>query len=405
MNRIVESLSKLQKYCEAEDFKGWDPYDGLNSRLFKAMPLLKNSALCRLIMIQFFKLSPVNLRRIAKIHKDYNPKGIALFLSGYCNLYEAITLNTALQPYFGNPEQLLNKIDYLAHLLMDLRSKGNYHGACWGYEFDWQSIALYLPVYTPTVVVTAFAVDALLRAYQITGNQKYLDLALSSEGFILEDLNRIPKSDGFMFSYSPLDKRAVYNATLLGSKTLTKIYKYKNDEKLLNEITRSVHPVISVQNPDGSFPHSDQIGNKWRDNFHTGFKLESLTCCNRILHDPTVESAIERGYSHWISNFFNKEIGIALYYDNYSINSTVDLHCMAQAIPTLYHLGKLGEEFLLAEKAINWAIDNMQSPDGAFYYRKKGNRLNKIKYMRWPNAWMFYGMSFYLKYISENGKN
>ena len=47
----------------------------------------------------------------------------------------------------------------------------------------------------------------------------------------------------------------------------------------------------------------------------------------------------------------------------------------------------------------------MQSPDGAFYYSKKGNRLNKIKYMRWPNAWMFYGMSFYLKYISENGKN
>ena len=62
-------------------------------------------------------------------------------------------------------------------------------------------------------------------------------------------------------------------------------------------------------------------------------------------------------------------------------------------------------EFPLVEKIIDWAIDNMQSHDGAFYYRKKGNRLNKIKYMRWPNAWMFYGMSFYIKYISENGEN
>lgn len=405
MNRIVESFSKLQKYCEAEDYKGWDPYDGLNSRIFNAVPLLNKSALCRLIMIQFFKRSPVNLRRLAIISKDYNPKGIALFLSGYCNLYEAVILDPTLQHYFGNPEQILNKIDYLAQLLIDIRSKGDYHGACWGYEFGWQSIAFYLPAYTPTVVATSFAVDALLRAYQITGRSEYLNIALSSEKFILEDLNRISKPDGFMFSYSPLDKHAVYNATLLGSKTLTKIYKYKNDEKLLNQITRSVQPVVSVQNPDGSFPHSDQIGNKWRDNFHTGFKLESLVCCNRILCDEAVEKAIEKGYSHWISNFFNKETGIALYYENDSINSTVDLHCVAQAIPTLYHLDKLGKELPLLEKAISWAIDNMQSPDGAFYYRKKGNLLNKIKYMRWPNAWMFYGMSFYLKYISENGEN
>ena len=405
MNRVVESLSKLQKYCEAEDFKGWDPYDGLNSRVFNAVPLLKNSALSRLIMIQFFKRSPVNLRRVGMIPKDYNPKAIALFLSGYCNLYEAVIANPALQLGLESPEQLLGKINYLAHLLMDIRSKGNYHGACWGYEFGWQSKAFYLPAYTPTVVVTAFAVDALLRAYQVTRRSEYLDLALSSEGFILEDLNRIPKSVGFMFSYSPLDKRAVYNATLLGSKTLTAVYKYKNEVGLMNQIAQSVRPVLSTQNPDGSFPHSDQVGNKWRDNFHTGFKLESLVHCNRILCDAAVESAIEQGYAHWISNFFDRETGIALYYDNDSINSTVDLHCLAQAIPTLYHLNKLGNELPLVEKTINWAIDNMQSHDGAFYYRKKGNRLNKIKYMRWPNAWMFYGMSFYLKYISENGEN
>ena len=208
-----------------------------------------------------------------------------------------------------------------------------------------------------------------------------------------------------MFSYSPLDKRAVYNATLLGSKTLTAVYKYKNEVGLMNQIAQSVRPVLSTQNPDGSFPHSDQVGNKWRDNFHTGFKLESLVHCNRILCDAAVERAIEKGYAHWISNFFDRETGIALYYDNDSINSTVDLHCLAQAIPTLYHLNKLGNELPLVEKTINWAIDNMQSHDGAFYYRKKRNRLNKIKYMRWPNAWMFYGMSFYLKYISENGEN
>ncbi|MBD5305370.1 MAG: delta-aminolevulinic acid dehydratase [Bacteroides sp.] len=405
MNRIVESLAKLQKYCESEDFKGWDPYDGLNSRIFNAIPLLKNSAICRLAMIQLFKRNPINLRRFALIPKDYNPKGIALILTGYCNIYDAVIENPTLQQRLGSPEQVLKKIVKLSQLLVDIRSKGNYHGACWGYEFGWQSKAFYLPAYTPTVVVTSFAVDALFRAYQITRCQKYLDLALSSEKFILNDLNRINKSEGYMFSYSPLDNRAVYNATLLGTKTLTAIYEYKQEKRLMEQITMSIRSVLSIQNPDGSFPHSDQVGNKWRDNFHTGFKLESLARCNRILGDDAIQEALEKGYKHWIVKFFNRESGICLYYDNDNINSSIDLHCLAQAIPTLYYLNQLGNELPLVEKSIKWAIDNMQSSDGGFYYRRKGDRLNKIKYMRWPNAWMFYGMSFYLKYICENGKN
>ena len=47
MNDIADAFYKLKKYCEREDFKGWDPYDGLNSKVFQALPLLKKSALCR----------------------------------------------------------------------------------------------------------------------------------------------------------------------------------------------------------------------------------------------------------------------------------------------------------------------------------------------------------------------
>ena len=44
----------------------------------------------RLVVIQGFKRCPINLRRIALVPKEYNAKGIGLFLSGYCNLYKAI---------------------------------------------------------------------------------------------------------------------------------------------------------------------------------------------------------------------------------------------------------------------------------------------------------------------------
>ncbi len=33
------SFQKLKSYCEAENFKGWDPYDGMNSKVFQALPL------------------------------------------------------------------------------------------------------------------------------------------------------------------------------------------------------------------------------------------------------------------------------------------------------------------------------------------------------------------------------
>ena len=74
MNHInmIPSFKKLKTYCEKEQFKGWDPYDGLNSKIFQALPLLKKSALCRLVVIQGFKRFPFNLRPFALVPKEYN---------------------------------------------------------------------------------------------------------------------------------------------------------------------------------------------------------------------------------------------------------------------------------------------------------------------------------------------
>jgi hypothetical protein len=40
-----------------------------------------------------------------------------------------------------------------------------------------------------------------------------------------------------------------------------------------------------------------------------------------------------------------------------------------------------------------WAIDNMQDKEGYFYYQKKRWYKNKIDYMRWSQAWMFYALT------------
>ena len=57
---MIQSFQKLKEYCEKEEFKGWDPYDGLNSKFFNSIPI-KNWDIARLWWIQLFKRSPILL--------------------------------------------------------------------------------------------------------------------------------------------------------------------------------------------------------------------------------------------------------------------------------------------------------------------------------------------------------
>src|SRR5947207_10353661 len=75
---LTNAHRDLWKWCRANDFAGYDPYDALNSLLFQATPL-KSSPTARLAWVQFFKRSPVNLRRLARVPRERNAKGIALF--------------------------------------------------------------------------------------------------------------------------------------------------------------------------------------------------------------------------------------------------------------------------------------------------------------------------------------
>ena len=114
----TNSLIKLKNFCEKEEYKGWDPYDGLNSKIFRALPL-KHWDLARLAWIQGFKRSPINFRKLLLVPKQHNAKGIGLFLLGYCNLFDlAMKGETA----FGEPEELLSKIHELANLLDTLKN-------------------------------------------------------------------------------------------------------------------------------------------------------------------------------------------------------------------------------------------------------------------------------------------
>lgn len=124
---VVETVQSLQSYCLKRNFTGADPYDGLESRLFKRIPIIRSSRICRLAWIQLFKRLPLNLRYVTKVPLLANAKTYALFLKSYCLQYK---IN-------GNADSL-DKIHFFIRELKHMVCKG-YHGACWGYPFDWQS--------------------------------------------------------------------------------------------------------------------------------------------------------------------------------------------------------------------------------------------------------------------------
>src|SRR4030042_3864508 len=170
------NLKLLMTYIEKEKYRGYDPYDALNSSILKAMSI--NKKFLRIVFIQVLKRFPLNLRTVLGIDKDYNSKGLGLFLWGYSKLF-----------LIEKKEEYLRNIDLLLTLLGKLRSNG-YSGNCWGYNFDWQSRAFFVPKFTPTIVNSAFIGHALLDTYRHTGNRDALATAISIKDFILNNLNR-----------------------------------------------------------------------------------------------------------------------------------------------------------------------------------------------------------------------
>jgi len=382
-NFVQDSFKKLEAYCRKECYKGWDPYDGLNSRLFQSIPIVRDISAARLVWIQLIKRSPVNLRRPLLIARDYNPKGLALFLSGYCNLYHTNK----------NPG-ILETIKFLADKLIELQSSG-FSGSCWGYNFDWQARAFFQPRFTPTVVATTYAAYALLDAYEVLPEARFLETACEAKNFILNDLNRTYDAAGdYAFSYSPLDETQIFNASLLGSRLLSRIYHYMKETELIEAARRSVAFCCKNQNADGSWSYGTLPFHSWIDNFHTGYNLECLEAYREFSGDAGFDKAIEKGFAYYIENFFSEE-GIPKYYNCSAF--PIDPHNTAQLIITVSRLGRFEKHRVMIDRVLRWTIDNMQHETGYFYYQKTNRFTNRIPYIRWTQAWMYYALTEYMR--------
>ncbi|MDN3204668.1 delta-aminolevulinic acid dehydratase [Algoriphagus sediminis] len=393
-----QALSDLIDYCHSNGYKGWDPYDGLNSLFFQATPL-KHSRIARLAWIQLFKRNPFNLRPFLAVKKDYNTKGLGLFLHGYCDLYRS---SDALKKTLGlDDPEILKRIHFIGNKILELRSKG-YDNFCWGYNFDWQNRVFFQPAYTPTVVATSFVANALFEGYEITKDRRLLDAALSAANFVKYDLNRYENRDELIFSYSPLDDSKVYNASLLGARLLARASSYSGsiDDTKLSQ--KAVRTICDKQEADGSWIYGEAAVQGWVDSFHTGFNLECIFEYMKYTGDMDFKDSFNSGIDFYLKSFFKAD-GIPKYYHNKTY--PIDIHSPAQLTVTLIKTGRLKQNIQLCEKVLRWTFANMKSKKGYYFYQMKKGVTSKIPYMRWAQAWMFYALCAFLKETMKDYEN
>lgn len=383
MSDIVKnSLQKLEKYIENENYRGYDPYDALKSPLFK-MPFFRSNKLVKFFTQQLIKRSPINLRKLLAIPKGKNPVTLGLCIQAYSYLGEAC-------PKERN--NYLEKIDKLIDELIKLIPKG-FSGTCWGYDFDWEARYASIPAYQPTIVATGFIANSLFECYRLTSNEKAMELILGTKEFVLKDINRTNEVDGsFAFSYSPFDKQKVFNASMKGVRILSFIYHFTNEEELKTTAQKAAEYVVNAQNDDGSWYYSKKVTGEWVDNYHTGYILDCLDdfikYCKPV--DSKYEESLRKGFEYYKNNFFENDI-MPKFYNNKVF--PIDCTSAGQSLLTLTRFG----EFDLANKVAIYMIHSMQSKKGFFYFRKFKNYQIKTSFMRWSNAWMFVGLSKTIK--------
>lgn len=380
--QLINIIKQVESYIISEEYKGYDPFDGLNSPIFR-YSIFNRSKIIRLLFQQILKRLPFNIRPILGIKKEINPTTLGIVIQAYSYLME-------LFPQEKN--DYLFKINKLITLLEMYKSTG-YSGYCWGCNFDWEARYANIPKYVPSIVVTSIIINGLFEYYKITGDDKVKEIITSSSKFVLRDLNRYYEGDKYCFSYSPNDHQIIFNATTKAARLLSQVYTITKDKSLLRDIEQTVLFVVNNQNIDGSWSYSKGDSRKWIDHFHTAYILDAL---DEVINNCGVNQYrqyLDKGISFYLDKLFTKN-GIPKYYDNsfYPIDST----CLAQSIITLTRFNMLERAF----KVIEFAINNLYSGRGWFYYRKK-MITNKISYMRWSNAWFLLALSSYIWRISN----
>ncbi|MBI4684771.1 MAG: hypothetical protein HY755_06190 [Nitrospirae bacterium] len=332
--------------------------------------------------------SPINLRPILGIKPQESTKGRGYMARGYLNMLR-------LTKDHRYEEKAVKCLDWL------IKNKSPYYEKySWANHFDFASRSGRYAKHESIIVWTALIGQAFLDAYEVLGDKKYLDVATSVCGWIL-NLPREKTDSGTCISYLACEQSSIHNSNMLGSAMLARTAKFTGNKELLKVAKEAMEYSCLRQLQNGAWYYGEATNQHWIDNFHTGYNLDSLKCYIENTNDKAYEDNLRVGFEFFKNNFF-EESGRPKYYHNRTY--PVDSQCASQAIETLANFADYDKNSLsLAMKVAKWTIANMQDKDGHFYYRQYPIGIKaKTPMLHWAQTTTYKALVLLLSKIRTN---
>jgi rhamnogalacturonyl hydrolase YesR len=370
---LYASISRLCEWVEANDYRGYDTFDGLNARYVR--PLTLETWPLRMLLQQGVRRFPINLRPLLGVPRHHSTKAMGFFARGFIRLHDA----TGEREWRDKAEKVLD-------WLVDNQCKG-YSGAGWGNHFDYQSRNIFVKKNIPSVVWTSLIGHAFLDAYGHFKQDRYLRVAVSSCEHIVHDISRHVEGHTACLGYFPGFEHQVHNASTLGASLLIRTHAITGNDTYRDVAERAFAYTAQYQRPDGFWYYGEAPNLRWIDNFHTGYVLDCFKHYSDATGDTRFEDVMAKGYDYWKTTFFVED-GTPRYYSHKA--EPIDIQCSSQAIDTLvFYADRDPQSLQLATKVANWTIRNMQNGTGYFYYRRYGwGIVNKTPTLHWGQATM-----------------
>lgn len=388
--RVFSSICRLSEWLERNDYKGYDTFDGLNARFLR--PLTFNNKFLRQVLVQGVRRFPLNVRPLVGIPKSRSTKGMGFLARGSTRLHAA-TGDSAWR------EKAVSELEWL----IENQSPG-YSGACWGNHFDYQARSGSIPKGVPSVVWTALIGHGFVEGYEQFGEDRFLQIAVSSCEHILRDLATFRIGDGVCINYTPRESDLVHNANTLGASLLARVYAKTGNEAYRGLAENAMRYTAQHQRADGSWYYGEAANLHWIDNFHTAYVLDCFKYYVDSTGDKRFEKAMMNGYAYWKNTFFLED-GTPRYYNHKT--PPLDIQCCSQAIDTLvFFHDRDPESLILAQKVARWTIAHMQHQTGYFYYRRYSRWLvNKTPTLHWGQATMFCALAGLYAALQHTGSS
>lgn len=354
---VAARIYSLLEWIEQRDWMGFDPYDGL-----RTLPFNPSTPRLRQLQVQAVKRFPFDLRRCFGAQTFVMSKSLALGLMAMGEL--------------GEQERATS----LQSRLLERRLENG----LWGYEFDVQTRWGFYPAGSPNVIVSSFAIHALVDTMS---EEKVEILEASTEALVSHFLE--PAHSGPFFRYTDDSKTLIHNANMLAAAAVARASRRLGNEEWEEIANNAATTSIACQSPAGSWPYGELRNLRWVDGLHTAYVLIALDW----LAIPGTESSLDKGLTFYRNRLFTNEHRPLARADG---RRGGDIHDVATAIWALSRLAKTRSELDHALRVLPW-IERLRKPDGSY----RMSATNRVSYMRWGQAHTLLGLAAFKDALEE----